>query len=144
MERFEFEELTFVRRRDCPDDELHPETRMEMTTARATYPELGHWSLTGLYLAACDYSQSVLAAGWAWHDNRDEGFLAFCWVRQRWPAFPFGSLGMYQCEVWDLGDKKPWEQMPQPPAPDWVARRLDKPAANTANINDITQKRKHS
>lgn len=120
MDTFEFDELTFVQRRDCPDDELHPETRSEMTTARSVYPELAHWSLTGLYFAALDFSQSVLAAGWAWDDARDEGFLAFCYVRQRWPGFEFGSMGHYQGEIWDLGDEQPWTQSPQPLKPDWV------------------------
>jgi len=117
---FEFDELTFVRRRDCPDDELHADTRAEMEIARRVYPELAHWSLTGLYFAALDFSQSVLAAGWAWDSARDEGFLAFYYVRQRWPAFKFGSMGQYMDEVWELGSHQPWAQSPLPAALAWV------------------------
>ncbi len=118
---FEFDELTFITRRDWPDDDLYPETRAEMSLARTMYPELAHWSLSGLFNAACQFSQSILAAGWAWEDTRDEGFLAFCYVRQRWPAYDFGDFGWYQCEVWALGTEQPWLQSPLPPKPDWVS-----------------------
>lgn len=98
---FKFDELTFITHLDLPDEDLHPDTRAEMTLDRIVYPEL--------------------AAGWAWDEKRDEGFLAFCYVRQRWPGFEFGSFGWFQCEVWELEAEQPWLQSPQPPKPDWVS-----------------------
>lgn len=118
---FKFDELTFITHRDWPDEDLYPDTRAKMVLARTVYPELEDWSLSGLFNAASEFSQSVLAAGWAWDEKRDEGFLAFCYVRQRWPEFEFGSFGWFQCEVWELGAEQPWLQSPQPPKPDWVS-----------------------
>lgn len=84
---FVFDELTFITHLDLPDEDLHPDTRADMTLARIVYPELENWSLSGLFNAASELSQSVLAAGW--------------------PEYEFGSFGWFQCEVWELGAKQP-------------------------------------
>lgn len=52
--------------------------------------------------------------------QRDPGFLAYCYVRQRWPDFDFGGTGLFDDEIQALADGQPWTQSPLPAVPDWV------------------------
>lgn len=69
------------------------------------------------------YSQDIYAVSWVdWlTKQRDEGFLAYCYVSQRWPCFSFGGTGLYDDEVQALGETHPWEKHPLPAAPTWVS-----------------------
>lgn len=47
--------------------------------------------------------------------------LAYCYVRQRWPGFSFGSAGSLAPQLRALGAARSWQLTPPPAKPDWVA-----------------------
>ena len=70
----EFDETTFVDRRDYPDYLLTPVQRKQMIALRFMYPELGHWSLFGLFCALLAYSFDVRIPEL---NAQDDMFLSF-------------------------------------------------------------------
>ena len=122
MERFEFDGRAFVTSTEEQNTELSPQTLNELIAIRSHYPELSHWSRNAIFVAWGDYSQDIYAISWVdWMTGyRDEGFLAYCYVRQLWPSFNFGGSGLFDDNVQALGEEQPWEQSPLPSLPDWV------------------------
>ncbi len=88
----EFDETTFVDRRDYPDYLLTPVQRKQMIALRFMYPELGHWSLFGLFCALLAYSFDVRIPEL---NARDDMFLSFCYLRQIYPELRFASREIY-------------------------------------------------
>ncbi|ELV9460650.1 hypothetical protein [Salmonella enterica] len=122
MNSFAFDMATFVTTTEEQDLSLDPQTRHELAALRPRYPELAHWSHFAFFVAWGAYSQDIYATGWVdWLTRqRDEGFLAYCYVCQRWPGFDFGGTGLYDEETALLATQRPWCQSPLPPAPAWV------------------------
>lgn len=122
MDRFTFDELTFVTTTEKQDLDLCPQTLHELAAMRPHYPELAHWSRFAFFVAWGAYSQDIYAVGWVdWMaGHRDEGFLAYCYVCQRWPAFDFGGTGLYDEDVQLLAGQHPWLRSPLPDKPEWV------------------------
>ncbi|EFB7478376.1 TPA: hypothetical protein ACTDLJ_004411 [Salmonella enterica subsp. enterica serovar Newport] len=62
------------------------------------------------------YSQDIYAISWVdWMTgHRDEGFLAYCYACQRWPAFDFGVTGLYDEDIQELAAQHPWNCSPLP------------------------------
>lgn len=83
------------------------------------YPELAGWSDLALGSAWSDYSCDIYAVHWVdWHADRDEGFLAYLYIKQVHPTFDFGFAGLYMDEVWEYGKGRPWENAARMPG--WV------------------------
>ena len=78
---------------------------------RRFHPEIKHWNDAAIYFAWGQYSQDIYAVQWVdWVNNRELGFMAYCYICQVLPSFNFGGTGLYDTEIWDLGEQKPWEQ----------------------------------
>ncbi|EIW9272774.1 TPA: hypothetical protein R4Y95_005090 [Klebsiella variicola subsp. variicola] len=122
MKTFEFAMETFVISTEEQDTELSPVTRHELRMMFPLYPELAHWSHFAFFVAWGSYSQDIYAISWVdWMTgHRDEGFLAYCYVRQRWPAFNFGGTGLYDEDIQELAEQHPWNLSPLPPPPEWL------------------------
>lgn len=122
MESFKFDMKKFVIISDEQDPELDPVTRHELRTMFPLYPELAHWSHFAFFVAWGAYSQDIYAISWVdWMTGqRDPGFLAYCYVRQRWPTFDFGGTGLYDEDIGKLAEQHPWSQSPLPSAPEWL------------------------
>lgn len=122
MEKYEFDMETFVTCTEEQDIKLCAETQNELTAIREHYPELAHWSRFAFFVAWGAYSQDIYAISWVYWltRQRDAGFLAYCYVSQRWPSFDFGGTGLYDEEIQRLGETRPWEQHPLPNAPAWI------------------------
>lgn len=122
MDRFAFDMATFVTTTEEQDLRLDPQTLLELDAMRPHYPELAHWSQFAFFVAWGAYSQDIYAISWVdWLTRqRDAGFLAYCYVCQRWPGFNFGGTGLYDDETAQLATQRPWCQSPLPPAPAWV------------------------
>ncbi|EAV4976015.1 hypothetical protein WDQ52_005044 [Salmonella enterica] len=122
MEKFEFDIKTFVTGTEEQDFCLDPQTLNELTAMRPLYPELAHWTRFAFFVAWGAYSQDIYAISWVgWMTgHRDDGFLAYCYVCQRWPAFNFGGTGLYDEDIQELAAQHPWNCSPLPPAPVWL------------------------
>ena len=121
MDTFEFDALRFVSDPTAEAD-VSPGTRQDILSMLACYPELSRWRPSVFFQAWGAYSQDIYAISWVdWlKGQRDPGFLAYCYVRQRWPDFDFGGTGLFDDEIQILADGQPWAQSPLPPIPDWV------------------------
>jgi hypothetical protein len=75
---------------------------------RSQYPELLHWSDAHLIAAWGNYSQDILAVGFADIQERDSGLLAYLYVQQEAPNFDFLGTGLFNMAVWNLADAAPW------------------------------------
>lgn len=122
MEKFEFDMVTFVTDEEEQDFSLDSQTLNELAAMRPLYPELAHWTRFAFFAAWGAYSQDIYAISWVdWMTRqRDEGFLAYCYARQRWPAFDFGGTGLYDEDIQELAAQHPWNCSPLPPAPGWI------------------------
>lgn len=122
MEKFEFDMVTFVTDTEEQDFSLDSQTLNELAAIRPLYPELAHWTRFAFFAAWGAYSQDIYAISWVdWMTRqRDEGFLAYCYARQRWPAFDFGGTGLYDEDIQELAAQHPWNCSPLPPAPGWI------------------------
>lgn len=122
MESFGFDMETFIAISEQQDTDLSPLTRHEVRAMFPLYPELAHWGHFAFFVAWGAYSQDIYAISWVdWMTGyRDDGFLAYCYVRQRWPAFDFGGAGRYDDDIQQLAELHPWRQSPVPPAPEWL------------------------
>ncbi|EAA3705935.1 hypothetical protein ABPE25_004809 [Salmonella enterica subsp. enterica serovar Newport] len=122
MEKFEFDMGTFVTDTEEQDFSLDPQTLNELAAMRPLYPELAHWTRFAFFVAWGAYSQDIYAISWVgWMTgHRDEGFLAYCYACQRWPAFGFGGTGLYDEDIQELAAQHPWNGSPLPPAPGWL------------------------
>ncbi|ENC4107349.1 hypothetical protein ABJX70_004615, partial [Salmonella enterica] len=118
MEKFEFDMGTFVTDTEEQDFSLDPQTLNELVAMRPLYPELAHWTRFAFFVAWGAYSQDIYAISWVdWMTgHRDEGFLAYCYACQRWPAFNFGGTGLYDEDIQELAAQHPWNCSPLPPA----------------------------
>ncbi|EKH6498034.1 hypothetical protein ACU7RR_004214 [Providencia stuartii] len=120
---FVFKEDTFQRNpsNPCPDNEFNSDVIDFIKEIRKFYPELEHWSNTGVLFAWEGYLQDVYAVGWTeLVRKRENGFLAYCYISQLRPCFDFGGTGTYNTEVWDLGEQEPWKKQLLPKLPDWL------------------------
>ncbi|EIK1335567.1 hypothetical protein LJV55_004060 [Salmonella enterica] len=126
MEKFEFDMVIFVTTTEEQDTNLCPQTQNELMAMRPLYPELAHWSKFAFFVAWGAYSQDIYAISWVdWMTGyRDEGFLAYCYVCQRWPSFDFGGTGLYDEDIQQLANLHPWSQSPLPAAPEWLPFRF--------------------
>lgn len=116
---FTFNEGTFITA-PVKVSELNNESMDFIKSIKPLYPELDHWSNAGFYFAWGAYSQDIYAIGWAdWVRSRDNGFLAYCYITQLFPDFNFGGTGLYDSDVWDLGESQPWKKETEF-KPDWV------------------------
>ena len=119
---FEFDELTFLKAgQEAP--EISPATRAETQALQGLYPEMAHWTHAAFLAAWENFSEEIYAisrVNWL-AGQREPAFLAFCYVRQRWPQFDFGGTGLYDSAVMTLGEEQPWAQSPPPAAPEWAA-----------------------
>ncbi|MTC74179.1 hypothetical protein GKR75_07870 [Providencia sp. wls1919] len=87
------------------------EEKIFIDNIKKLYPELAHWGRAALYFAWGGYSRDIYAISWVyWIDKRELGFLAYCYICQVRPSFNFCGTGLYDSEVWDLGEEKPWEK----------------------------------
>ncbi len=122
MEKFEFNMVTFVTDEEEQDFSLDSQTLNELAAMRPLYPELAHWTRFAFFAAWGAYSQDIYAISWGdWMTRqRDEGFLAYCYARQCWPAFDFGGTGLYDEDIQELAAQHPWNCSPLPPAPGWL------------------------
>ncbi|ECW0910493.1 hypothetical protein LHY28_003392 [Salmonella enterica] len=122
MEKFEFDMGTFVTDTEEQDFSLDPQTLNELAAMRPLYPELAHWTRFAFFVAWGAYSQDIYAISWVdWMTGyRDEGFLAYCYVSQRWPAFDFGGTGLYDEDIQELAAQHPWNSSSLPPVPGWL------------------------
>ncbi|EBF1559212.1 hypothetical protein DEV53_20745 [Salmonella enterica] len=122
MEKFEFDMVTFVTDTEEQDFSLDSQTLNELAAMHPLYPELAHWTRFAFFAARGAYSQDIYAISWVdWMTRqRDEGFLAYCYARQRWPAFDFGGTGLYDEDIQELAAQHPWNCSPLPPAPGWL------------------------
>ncbi|HBZ8586544.1 TPA: hypothetical protein MM852_003862 [Salmonella enterica subsp. enterica] len=122
MEKFEFDMVTFVTDTEEQDFSLDSQTLNELAAMRPLYPELAHWTRFAFFAAWGAYSQDIYAISWVdWMTRqRDEGFLAYCYARQCWPAFDFGGTGLYDEDIQELAAQHPWNCSPLPPAPGWL------------------------
>ncbi|EHM5632421.1 hypothetical protein R2C72_004610 [Salmonella enterica] len=122
MEKFEFDMGTFVTDTEEQDFSLDSQTLNELAAMHPLYPELAHWTRFAFFAAWGAYSQDIYAISWVdWLTRqRDEGFLAYCYARQRWPAFDFGGTGLYDEDIQELAAQHPWNCSPLPPAPGWL------------------------
>ncbi|EGK0962729.1 hypothetical protein IOM74_004265 [Salmonella enterica] len=122
MEKFEFDMETFVTDTEEQDFSLDRQTLNELADMRPLYP---NWptgpALRSLWPRGA-YSQDIYALSWVdWLTRkRDEGFLAYCYACQRWPAFDFGGTGLYDDDIQELAAQHPWNCFPLPPAPGWL------------------------
>lgn len=87
---------------------------------RANFPELTTWSDLALVVALGDYSAHIMALPWAdWLcDQRDEGFLAYLYLRAIRPNYEFDFTGLHMDDVDDYAAQKPW--LTNAPAPAWA------------------------
>lgn len=85
---------------------------------RANYPELEPWSDLSLVVAFGEYSAHVMAVHWAdWLcGHRDEGFLAYLYVRMICPDFEFDFTGLHMDDIDVYAAGKPWTQQAEAPA----------------------------
>ncbi|EIB6307193.1 hypothetical protein V1412_003518 [Salmonella enterica] len=122
MEKFAFDMGTFVTDTEEQDFSLDSQTLNELAAMHPLYPELAHWTRFAFFAAWGAYSQDIYAISWVdWLTRqRDEGFLAYCYARQRWPAFDFGGTGLYDEDIQELAAQHPWNCSPLPPAPGWL------------------------
>lgn len=122
MEKFEFDMRTFVTDTEEQDFSLDSQTLNELAAMHPLYPELAHWTRFAFFAAWGAYSQDIYAISWVdWMiRQRDEGFLAYCYARQRWPAFDFGGTGLYDEDIQELAAQHPWNCSPLPLAPGWL------------------------
>ncbi|WP_265524305.1 hypothetical protein [Providencia rustigianii] len=120
---FVFNEETFQRNTSnpCPNDELNSDVIDFIKEIRRFYPELEHWSNTGVLFAWEAYLQDIYAVGWTeLVRKRENGFLAYCYISQLRPSLDFGGTGTYNTEIWDLGEQEPWKKQPLLKPSDWV------------------------
>lgn len=122
MQKFAFEMETFVTDTEEQYFTLDLQTLNELASMHPLYPELAHWTRFALFVAWGAYSQDIYAISWVdWMTgHRDEGFLAYCYVSQRWPAFDFGGTGLYDEDIQELAAQRPWSCSSLPPAPGWL------------------------
>ncbi|ELW9440979.1 hypothetical protein RI820_000825 [Pluralibacter gergoviae] len=122
MVQFEFCETTFTARCRWSACDLGRQVRLSLRDMQALYPELAHWSLLALSCGWDSYAgdRLVPASVGGVTRIRDEGFLAYCYVRQRWPGFSFSSAGSLAPQLRALGAARPWQLTPPPAKPDWV------------------------
>ncbi len=116
MQKFAFEMETFVTDTEEQDFTLDLQTLNELT----------HWTRFVLFVAWGAYSQDIYAISWVdlMTGHRDEGFLAYCYVSQRWPAFDFGGTGLYDEDIQELAAQRPWICSSLPPAPGWYLQHI--------------------
>ncbi|WP_426575557.1 hypothetical protein ACP179_01550 (plasmid) [Xenorhabdus stockiae] len=120
---FIFDENTFQIEPEfpCPDNEFNSEYIEFIIKIRRHYPELAHWSNAGMYFAWGAYSQDIYAISWVdWVTERDNGFIAYCYISQLRPTFDFGGTGLYDTDIWELGEQEPWKHKQLPVLPNWV------------------------
>ncbi|EDG8466781.1 hypothetical protein AIB29_19960 [Salmonella enterica subsp. enterica serovar Muenchen] len=122
MEKFKFDMVTFVTDTEEQDFSLDSQTLNELAAMRPLYPELAHWTRFAFFAAWGAYSQDIYAINWVgWMTgHRDEGFLAYCYACQRWPAFDFGGTGLYDEDIQELAAQHPWNCSPLQPPPGWL------------------------
>lgn len=89
---------------------------------RENFQELVTWSDRALVVAFGEYSSHIMAVHWAdWLcDRRDEGFLAYLYVRAIRPNYEFDFTGLHtdMDDVDDYAAEKPW--LTSAPAPAWA------------------------
>ena len=122
MDEFEFNALTFVSSTEEQDVDHYYVTLHETGTIHQHYPELAHWSRFAFFVAWGTYSQDIYAVNWIdWlNGQRDEGFLAYCYVCQRWSSFIFSGSKRCNEDFQLLGATHPWAKTPLPAKPEWV------------------------
>lgn len=94
----------------------------DVRSLRSNFPELESWSDLALVVAFGDYSAHIMAVQWAdWLcDQRDEGFLAYLYVRAISPNYEFDYTGLHMDDVDDYATEKPW--LTGASAPTWAVR----------------------
>ena len=107
---FKFDPLVFVGvGYETEAGEYADVTRAEIAVLRSLYPELDSWGDLAFGCAWGSYSQDILAVSWVdWITERDNGFLAYIFIRTKNPGFKFYGTGLFDSEVWELGDAQPW------------------------------------
>lgn len=114
---FIFLESTF-----CTEIDDNVLTQNDLTiikNIRELYSELSNWSSAAIYFAWGQYSQDIYAVQWVdFVKDRELGFLAYCYICQIRPSFNFGGTGLYDSEIWNLGEERPWEQKQPVDLPD--------------------------
>lgn len=107
---FYFDPTVFVRAGFEDEVGDYPEeTHAAVQPLRRFYPELAAWSDLALSYAWMSYTQAIYAAGSMPSTQRENGFLAFIYVKTKQPGFEFGSVGVYYPEVMSLGEDEPWK-----------------------------------
>lgn len=100
-------------------DLLSDEQLLLIKNIREFYPEIKNWNDSAIYFAWGSYSQDIYAVQWVdWINGIDLGFLAYCYICQVRPSFDFGGTGLFNTEIWELGEGKPWEQKQPVDLPD--------------------------
>ena len=125
-----FEETIFVTTEGVgqPGD-WDEESREQIHNIRNSNPEISHWGDLAVGMAIGDYSQSILAVGFAeWVRDRNTALMAYIYIRQKYPDFYFGSTGNYMEELWDYCDTLPW--LNNAPAPHWVDEQIKEKKSN--------------
>jgi hypothetical protein len=106
---------------DCEHQrgEYPADWHVKISKLRALHPELASWGDLAIGSAWGSYSQDILAVGWVdWIDERDDGFLAYIYIRIKNPHFEFGGTGLFDSKVYDFGDTHPWSN--DAPLPAWA------------------------
>ena len=102
--------------------EYSDSTRTEIAILRGHYPELMGWGDLAFGSAWGAYSQDIYAVSWVdWLQDRDNGFLAYLFIRTKNPHFEFGGTGLFDQAVWDFGDTQPW--ITDVALPDWATSK---------------------
>jgi len=111
---------------EWPDDDV-----AFINGLREIYPELKNWGNLALGGAWGQYSQEIYAISWVdFIDGRDNGFLAFIYIRNKCKKFDFGGTDLFREDIIDYSDTLPWEHESQ--LPEWVTREL--PECASADI----------
>lgn len=117
---FEFSSAKFE-----PTGEYHAsdDTLADVRALRAHFPELQNWSDLALVVAFGDYSTHIMAVHWAdWLcDRREEGFLAYLYVRAICPDYKFDTTGLHMDDVDEYATSRPWNTLAA--APTWACVR---------------------
>lgn len=117
-EGFVFQLYPFVTGSEEDPDEWNEDERRIIPKLRAWYPELATWKDLALVWAWGGYSQDVYEVNWTdWQTERDPGFLAYVYIRNRCPGFDFRN-GVFGMEVLKYAQTSPW--LTTAPLPDWV------------------------
>lgn len=108
---FNFDATLFVQSGyENSDGEWNDADKSDIQRLRNLYPELSHWRDLAFGFAWGDYSQDIYAVSWAdWIVERDNGFLAYIYVRSKRPGFKFGGTGLFDSDIWQFGEKEPWK-----------------------------------